>query len=84
MANAGEASMNCDAWLGLGEIRAPTLVTVGSDDAVTPPEYVRDLYAAMRGSVLHVIPDAPHRTLTFAAEDFNRVSLAFLLAQRDR
>jgi 3-oxoadipate enol-lactonase len=71
-----------EPWMRLGEIRTPTLITVGADDAVTPVEYARDLHARIPGSVLHVIPDAPHRALTFAAEEFNRVSLEFLLKHR--
>jgi 3-oxoadipate enol-lactonase len=71
-----------DPWTRLGEIRTPTLVTVGADDAVTPVEYARDLHARIAGSTLHVIPDAPHRALTFAAEAFNRVSLEFLRKHR--
>ena len=68
-----------DPWARLDELRAPTLITVGADDAVTPVEYSRDLHARIPGSVLHVIPDAPHRALTFAAEAFNSISLEFLL-----
>ncbi len=73
-----------DPWPRLPEIRVPTLVTVGSEDAVTPPAYARDLAGRIETSVLHVIPHAPHRTLTFAPEEFNRVSLAFLLRHIDR
>jgi len=73
-----------DPGARLAAIRRPTLITVGADDAVTPVEYSRDLHALIPGSELHVIPDAPHRALTFAAEEFNRVSLEFLLRHAGR
>jgi pimeloyl-ACP methyl ester carboxylesterase len=73
-----------DPWDKLGDIAIPTLITVGAGDAVTPVVYSEDLHARIKGSELHIIPDAPHRALTFAAEEFNRISLPFLLRHRDR
>ncbi len=71
-----------DPWPHLGEIKAPTLITVGSGDAVTPAEYSVDLRSRIKNSRLHIIEDAPHRALTFAAEEFNKISLQFLLEQK--
>ena len=73
-----------DPWDRLPALRVPTHITVGSGDAVTPLEYSRDLHDRIAGSRLHVIEGAPHRALTFAADEFNRVSLEFLLEHRDR
>lgn len=73
-----------DPWDRLGEIQSPTLISVGTDDAVTPPDYARDLHNRIRGSVLHEIENAPHRTVTFAANELNRISLEFLLEQTGR
>jgi aminoacrylate hydrolase len=70
-----------DPFDALPAISAPTLVTVGSEDAITPPRYARELSGRIRGSELHVFPDAPHRTAVFAAEAFNRISLDFLERQ---
>jgi len=73
-----------DPWDRLDDITIPTLITVGSGDAVTPVPYSEDLHARLKGSELHIIPDAPHRALTFAPEAFNRISLSFLLRHGDR
>jgi pimeloyl-ACP methyl ester carboxylesterase len=70
-----------DPFARLSSIQLPTLVTVGSEDAVTPPKYARDLTESIAGSELHVFPGAPHRTAVFATEAFNRVSLDFLERQ---
>lgn len=70
-----------DPWDHLEAIEAPTLITVGTDDAVTPPAYAHDLRARIKGSVLFEIENAPHRTITFAAAELNTISLQFLLKQ---
>lgn len=67
-----------DPWDRLAEIRVPTLVTVGTGDAVTPPEYAMDVHRRISGSEIRLFKDAPHRTPTFAAEELNEASLAFL------
>jgi pimeloyl-ACP methyl ester carboxylesterase len=73
------AILTFDPWERLGEIGVPTLVTVGSDDAVTPPDYARALHERIPGSRLHVFQGCPyHWTLIHAAEEFNRVSMAYL------
>ncbi len=68
-----------DPFKKLPGIRMPTQITVGSADQVTPPKYSEDLHAQIPGSQLIVFPGAPHRTLTFAKEEFNRSTLEFLL-----
>jgi len=72
-----------DPFNELGSIRLPTQITVGSEDNVTPPRYSEDLHARIPHSQLVVFPGAPHRTQTFARDEFNRETLAFLLAHRD-
>jgi len=64
----------------LSSIRQPTQITVGSEDNVTPPQYSEDLHGGIKQSQLIVFSGAPHRTLTFARDEFNRVTLEFLLA----
>lgn len=71
-----------DPFDKLGSIQLPTLITVGSEDNVTPPRYSEDLHAQIPQSQLVIFPGAPHRTLTFARDEFNRVTLAFLLAHK--
>jgi len=63
----------------LSSIHLPTQITVGSEDNVTPPRYSEDLHAQIPGSELVVFPGAPHRTLKFARDEFNRITLKFLL-----
>ena len=69
-----------DPFEELLSIRLPTQITVGSEDNVTPPRYSEDLHAQIPQSQLVIFPGAPHRTLTFARDEFNRVTLEFLLA----
>jgi pimeloyl-ACP methyl ester carboxylesterase len=71
-----------DPYDELPSIAKPTLITVGSEDYVTPPRYSQDLHARIAGSRLVVFPGAPHRTVTFAKDEFNRATLDFLLAHR--
>ena len=73
------AFSNYDPWDRLGEIRVPTLITVGTADAVTPPEYAEDLHRRIKNSVLCKFEKAPHRTLSYAADALNKASLDFLL-----
>lgn len=44
----------------LPDIACPTLVLVGSDDAITPPSVARAMAAAIPGAELVEIPDAGH------------------------
>lgn len=73
------AAMTHDVGDGLLEIRVPTLVTVGSSDEVTRPEYARDMADLIPGAEFTLFPGAPHRVSTFMADDFNGVTLEFLL-----
>lgn len=70
-------------WDRLPGISIPTQITVGSEDYVTPPRYSEDLQSRIPNSQLVVFPGAPHRTITFARDEFNRATLAFLLPKRD-
>lgn len=51
-----------DARPGLADIDVPTLVVVGSDDAVTPPSAAEVIRDGVRGAELAVIPEAGHLT----------------------
>lgn len=44
----------------LGSIHVPVLVLVGEQDAITPPEFARDMAARIPGSHLVVVPDCGH------------------------
>ena len=62
----------------LAEIRAPTLVTVGSFDLATPPMYGREVAEAIPGAELVVFEGGGHLHNVEAAGDFNGVTLEFL------
>jgi pimeloyl-ACP methyl ester carboxylesterase len=51
-----------DSRPGLGAIRVPTLVAVGAQDALTPPELSAEIAAGIAGARLAVIEDAGHLT----------------------
>ncbi|WP_165063864.1 alpha/beta fold hydrolase [Paludisphaera rhizosphaerae] len=62
----------------LGEIIAPTLVVVGQEDVVSPPEEARAIAEALPNSQLAIIPHAGHLAPYEDPEAFNAVVLAFL------
>lgn len=77
-----EAMVTVDFSAGLGAIAVPTLVLVGADDRLTPPEMARDLQQRIPFSDLTVIPEAGHLSNIECPGAFNRAVLAFLLRQR--
>ena len=62
----------------LGEIRCPTVVIVGKDDAGTPVSMAQDIHQAIPGSELVVIDSAAHLSNLEQPEAFNRALAAFL------
>jgi 3-oxoadipate enol-lactonase len=70
------------AWNGtrvpqLGAIRVPTLVLVGKEDVLTPPEFSRTLARLIRRARLAVLPGG-HAFFIEEADAFNRAVLRFL------
>lgn len=55
----------------LAHIKAPTLVVVGSEDAITPPKGAQAMAAAIPGAELAVIPGAGHMSPLEAPEQVN-------------
>jgi pimeloyl-ACP methyl ester carboxylesterase len=49
-----------DSVPSLSTIRCPTLVLVGDEDALTPPERAREIAAGIRGSRLVIVPRCGH------------------------
>ena len=76
------AAMTHDAAGLLERIRVPTLVTVGSSDEVTRPEYAREIAQLIPDARLVVFSGGPHRVSTFMPDEFNKVTLEFLLKHR--
>ncbi len=67
-----------DATEELGSISVPTLVIVGEDDALSPPEVARGMHERIKGSRLAVLPRAGHLSNLEAAEEFHAAVAAFL------
>ncbi len=62
----------------LGSIRVPTLVVVGEEDELTPPEVADAMHRAVAGSALTVIPAAGHLSNLEQPELFNAAVAAFV------
>jgi 3-oxoadipate enol-lactonase len=67
-----------DSTPTLCEIRVPTLVVCGEEDAITPPAEAEALQAGIKGSQLELIPKAGHLANMEAPDAFNRSLDAFL------
>lgn len=64
----------------LGNIRVPTLLTIGTADIFTPPEYTGFLHDKIAGSEVEVFPGWGHVHHWEDLERFNRVTLDWLKA----
>lgn len=62
----------------LSRIKVPTLIIVGENDAVTPPEAARAMHEHIGESRLVVIPEAGHLSNLEAPEAFNGALAEFL------
>jgi pimeloyl-ACP methyl ester carboxylesterase len=49
-----------DSRPGFAAIACPTLVLVGDDDQLTPPELAREMAAGIRGARLVIVPESGH------------------------
>jgi 3-oxoadipate enol-lactonase len=67
-----------DTTSRLTEIKIPTLVIVGADDAATPPAMAEKIHAGIAGSELQVLPSAAHISSLEQTDSFNHVLGAFL------
>jgi pimeloyl-ACP methyl ester carboxylesterase len=67
-----------DSTSKLAGIKVPTLIIVGENDAVTPPEASRTMHEHIGGSRLVVIPEAGHLSNLEAPEAFNGALGEFL------
>jgi pimeloyl-ACP methyl ester carboxylesterase len=62
----------------LASIAAPTLVVVGEDDAIAPPDEARAMAEALPNARLEIVPTAGHMSPCENPEAFNRAVLRFL------
>lgn len=67
-----------DARPGLGAVRVPTLVVVGSEDTLTPPAMAQTLAAGMAGAQLVTIAGAGHLSNLEQPAAFNEAVRSFL------
>jgi pimeloyl-ACP methyl ester carboxylesterase len=65
----------------LASIRVPTLVLVGSEDALTPPPVAQTLAAGIPGASLTTIPGAGHLANLEQPAAFNEALRSFLLGR---
>ena len=72
------ANLAHDTLDRLGDIRVPTLVTVGSSDFALPEIYGREVADAIPGAEFTVIDPGGHLHNIDNAPDFNRLTLDFL------
>lgn len=68
----------------LSSLRTPSLVIVGSDDAITPPSVHREMVQQLVQARYLEIPDAGHLSNMEKPAEFNQAVLNFLFGQRDR
>ena len=73
------ACMNHDSVDRLGQIKVPTLITIGTMDIFTPPPFSDILHQGISGSKLEVFPTGGHVHHWEDLERFNRVTRDFLL-----
>jgi pimeloyl-ACP methyl ester carboxylesterase len=69
-----------DSRPGLAAIRCPTLVVVGADDALTPPERAAEIAAGIPGARQVVVPDCGHLSTLEQPQAVTRALTEFLSA----
>jgi 3-oxoadipate enol-lactonase len=62
----------------LPKIKIPTLIIVGKEDKVTPPQVAQKIVEAIAGSELAVMENAGHLSNLEAPDEFNSTILKFL------
>jgi pimeloyl-ACP methyl ester carboxylesterase len=67
----------------LARITMPTLVLVGSDDVISPPDEARSIASALPDARLDIIPGAGHLAPVEKQTETNRAILTFLQSLRD-
>jgi len=69
-----------DSRSTLGSIRCPTLVLVGEDDELTPPERAGEIAAAIHGARLVTVPQSGHMSTLEQPDAVARALLQWLQA----
>jgi len=71
--------VNYDASKSVSKIKCPTLIIVGSDDKVTPPEQSKELHTLIPNSKLVVIPNAGHLVLYEKPQELIKEIMNFII-----
>lgn len=74
---SAEALIGHDSAERVGEIAAPTLVTVGELDLVLPARFSKELAERIPNARLIVVPEAGHQPFQEFPEDYNRLLVEF-------
>jgi pimeloyl-ACP methyl ester carboxylesterase len=64
----------------LAQIRCPTVIVVGAEDAVTPVKVAEEIHAAIAGSRLEVVPDCGHLSTLERPEAVNAALARWLVS----
>jgi pimeloyl-ACP methyl ester carboxylesterase len=67
-----------DSFDTLGSVQVPTLVLVGAEDTISPPDDARAMADKVAGARLEILPRAGHLTALECPEEFNATLAAFL------
>ncbi len=67
-----------DAADRLSQVKVPTLVLGGQDDALIRAQYQEEVHSRIAGSEINLIPKADHMALALIPEQVNKIALDFL------
>ncbi|HUK51401.1 MAG TPA: alpha/beta fold hydrolase [Terriglobales bacterium] len=67
-----------DTTPSLPRIQVPTLILVGEQDKITPPDLSKKMHALIKNSKLQILPNAAHLSNLEEPEEFNEHILDFL------
>lgn len=67
-----------DAADRLSQVKVPTLVLGGQDDALIRAPYQEEVHSRIAGSEINLIPKADHMALALIPEQVNKIALDFL------
>jgi 3-oxoadipate enol-lactonase len=75
-----EACVSHEALEEIRSITAPTLITVGDGDILTPPSHSFEIKARMPRAILHVWREMGHAPFWEIPDEFNELTYSFLAA----
>lgn len=73
-----DAYRGYDPLSNLEKIKVPTLIIVGAEDAVTPPDEAEFIHKTISGSELHIVQGCGHHVMLEDSSTVNNLILDFL------